>query len=258
MKTIPHSPLSSIPTMRKLAMGAWAHPKDPTVNVQLDIDITKTHEFLSNKPDIKLNALVIKIISSILNDYPDLNTTIIRKKLRQRQNNRIFIPTVFRYKKSIDLTGISIDEAHSKSLLTIQNELSTKVSDIRTFQNKQIKRAVKLFRYLPSRLTTPVIKIIDFLQYSLNISPASFGLPSDPFGSLTITFLDKFDIKYANIPLYPFSRSPITICIGAQYTQNNQRYLPMVCTFDHRYFDGYQGHRAVKRLKYYFNHPEVL
>ena len=103
MKTIPHSPLSSIPTMRKLAMGAWAHPKDPTVNVQLDIDITKTHEFLTNKPNIKLNALVIKIISSILNDYPDLNTTIIRKKLRQRQNNRIFIPTVFRYKKSIDL-----------------------------------------------------------------------------------------------------------------------------------------------------------
>ena len=258
MSTIPFKPLTTKSSMRKLALGAWGRPTDPSVNVQLDMDITETNIFLKNNPDIDLKHIIIKVFSQLIVDIPELNTVLIRNKLRQRSNNRIFIPTIFRHKRTLDLSGVSIDDAYSKSLNELSTELTKQVFDLRTLKNAPIRRTIKIFKKLPDRLCKPIIKLLDFIQYTLNISLQNFGLPSDPFGSLTITFLDKYNIRYADIPIYPFSRSPITICIGKQYTTNETDYLPMVATFDHRHFDGYEGHKAIKRLQYLLNHPSVL
>ena len=85
-----------------------------------------------------------------------------------------------------------------------------------------------------------------------------FGLPNDPFGSLTLTFLDKFDIKHAHIPIYSFSKSPLTIAIGASYKNNEKTLLPVTVTFDHRHFDGYEGHRAYKKLTQWLKQPSQI
>ena len=82
--------------MRKLAYGAWGKPKDPSTNVQLNIDITTLANSLP--PGIQLKH-VIRLFSMVLYEIPELNTVIIREKLKQRLNNRIFIPTIFRHQR---------------------------------------------------------------------------------------------------------------------------------------------------------------
>ena len=242
-KTIKHGS-----SMRKLALGAWKTPNNPTANVQLDLDITKLLEHLKTQPNIQLKHAIIKIFSNVLNEVPALNTIVIRKRFRQRLNNRIFIPTIFRDNHQLDLNGIYLDDAHALSLTELKKVWKNKISSLRSGNDRPTSRVVRLFKRMPDQLCRPVIKCVDFLQYTCNISLQSFGLPNDPFGSMTVTFLDKFNIRYANIPLYSFSRSAITIAVGKQYKEGGTNLLPITCTFDHRCFDGYEGHMAHKNI----------
>ncbi len=244
--------------MRKLALGAWGNPNDPTANVQLDLDITKLLQHLESTPEIKLKHAIIKILAKILHEVPELNTILIRNKFRKRLNNRLFIPTIFRDKNDIDLNGIFIDDAHRLSLKNLRKVWDKKISALRSGNDRPTKRVVRVFKALPDVLCKPLIKCIDFIQYTCNISLNRVGLPTDPFGSMTVTFLDKFNIRYANIPLYSFSRSAITVAVGKVYKDDEKRLLPLTCTFDHRCFDGFEGGLAVKKFNYYLQNPHEL
>ena len=133
-----------------------------------------------------------------------------------------------------------------------------KLSDIRSGMNKPVKNAIRIFNFLPQRLCKPVVKLIGFFQYFCNISMKRFGMPDDPFGSITITFLDKFNIRYGNIPIFSFSKSAIVLAVGTPYKEEGNLMLPITCTFDHRLFDGYDGNMAYKKMANYFKSPEKI
>ena len=244
--------------MRKLAIGAWSSPNDPSVNVQLDLDVTKLVAYLDTQPGITLKHALVKIFSTTIHNVPELNTVLIRSKFRQRLNNRIFIPTVFRHRSVLDLNGIAIDDAHAMSLTNLKSTWDKKISDLRSGADRPIHRVAAIFKRLPSWLCRPAIKLVEFIQYTCNVSLGAFGLPNDRFGSMTITFLDKYDIKYAAIPIYSFSRSPITLAIGKTIKEGDKKIVPVTCTFDHRCFDGFEGSLGIKELKKILNQPQLL
>ena len=256
MPTIPYKSKTNISSMRKLALGTWRMPKDPSVNVQLDINITKLSTQLGGDLNKYLKQKIIQSFSKILNEVPELNTIILRGKFRQRTNNRIFIPTVFRHQRNLDLNGVFIDNAFNMSLQEIKEDWNQKIKELRSGKNHEVKRVITLFKFLPSILCKPLIKIIGFIQYECNFSLSFLGFPKDPFGSMTITFLDKFDVKYADIPIFSFSRAAILIAVGAHYKVSDETFLPLTCTFDHRCFDGFEGNVAYKKLKRYINQYE--
>ena len=249
-KTIPVS------SMRKLAIGAWNTPNNPSVSVELMLNIT--HLLHGLPKNIQLKHALIKLFSNLLQQVPELNTVIIRRKLRQRLTNRIFIPTVFRHRGQLDLNGIFIDDAYQLSLSQIKAQMDDKVRQLRLGNNSQINRVVSFFKACPSILCKPIMGFLRFIHYSCNMSLSIIGLPDDPFGSLTLTLLDKFDVRHAHIPLYSFSKSPITIAIGAKYKDNDQIILPITVTFDHRHFDGYSGSKAYKHLKKWIKNPNLV
>ena len=74
---------------------------------------------------------------------------------------------------------------------------------------------------------------------------------------MTVTFLDKFNVRYANIPIYSFSRSSISAAIKI-YNNNGQKICPVTWTFDHRCFDGFEGGLGLKRIHYYLNNPDQI
>ena len=253
MGKIKYKSIKNISSMRKLALGAWGDPTDPSVNVELELDITRL-----NVDQKEFKPLFIKIISKVMNDHPELNRILIRKKFRQRLDNRIFIPTVIKSLKSYDLSGISIDDAFKKNNSELEHEWKQKIANLRTGKNKEINRARKIYHWMPSIFLKQITKLLSFCHYSLNIPISFLGLPDDPFGAVTITFLDKFNIKYAHVPIYAFSRSAITISVGRSYNDKDLRILPLTCTFDHRYFDGMEGGKAYKSLEKYCKNPELI
>ena len=251
-KTIPVS------SMRKLALGAWGKPSDPSTNVQVDLDVTELVNFIDKKNGISLKQALIKLFSNVLWDVPKLNTILIRHKFRQRLNNRIFIPTILRYNRQIDLNGIFIDDAHAMTFNQLRECWKQKILNLRSGTDPETSRVLFIFKWLPSLICKPVIKLLDFIQYTCNISLKWLGLPNDPFGTMTVTFLDSFNIKYANIPIYSFSRSSICAAVGKLYIENGKKMLPITWTFDHRCFDGFEGHAGLKRMNYYLKNPDQL
>jgi hypothetical protein len=251
-------PFKSIPasSMRKLAIGAWGAPNNPSASVELVFDVSRLNDHLPS--GIQLKHAMIKLLSTLLNQVPQLNTVIVRRKLRQRLNNRIFIPTVFRHQGMLDLSGIFIDNAHALTCEEIKQEMAEKVSALRMGQDATTNRVVSFFKACPSFLCKPIIRCMNFIHYSCNLSLSMIGFPNDPFGSLTLTFLDKFDIKHAHIPIYSFSKSPLTIAIGATYMNDTKTLLPVTVTFDHRHFDGYEGYRAYKKLTQWLKQPSQI
>ena len=258
MVSVPYKTLKNVSSMRKLAYGVWRKPTDPSVNVQMDIDITQLANLLENQLNSHLKYYFVKMCSKILYEIPELNTFLLRGKFRQRMNNRIFIPTIFRFKSQIDLNGIHLDDAHKFSINELKEVWGNNIKELRAGKSHSTNRAVKIFKWLPSILCRPIVKLIDFIQYSCNISLKFFGLPEDPFGSMTITFLDKFGIKYADIPIFSFSRSAITIAVGKYYKQDGKYFLPITSTFDHRCFDGFEGNKAYKRMRSLMSNPNEL
>ena len=141
MKTIPYQNIQ-VSSMRKLALGAWKKPDDPSVNVQMDLDISTLMNTISKD---QLKGALIKLFSIVLHEVPELNMVCIRGKLRQRLNNRIFIPTLIRDQRKIDLSGISIDNAYNLSLAAIKKEATNNISNLRS---GKIMKSNVLFDYL--------------------------------------------------------------------------------------------------------------
>ena len=253
MGKIKYTSIKNISSMRKLALGAWANPTDPSVNVEFELEVTELN--VSQK---EFKPLFIKIISKVMNDHPELNRILIRRKFRQRLDNRIFIPTVIRNKHNFDLSGIYIDNAYSKKKDALENEWNQKISELRTGKNKKINRARKIYQLMPSIGLRLITKLISFLHYTLNIPISLIGLPDDPFGAITVTFLDKFNIKHAHVPIYAFSRSSVTLSVGKSFKISGKDFLPLTCTFDHRYFDGMEGAKAYKTLEMYCKNPSLI
>lgn len=245
-------------SMRKLAIGAWGSPTDPSVHVQLDINVDALVSKLGNAFNQTYKYYVIKALSKTMATHPSLKTTVIGQRFRQRSANRLFIPTVFRHHGRVDLNGISIDDADTMSINELAKCWREKLSNLRTRRDRPTWRVIRVFRRLPTWLATPVMWGIGVIQYGLNVNVARWGLPNDAFGSMTVTFLDAFDVRYANIPLYPYARSSLTLAIGKPYQHNDTHWLPITVTFDHRCLDGYEAARAYKYLKRCLQHPDTL
>ncbi len=258
MLTILHKKMRNIPSMRQFAIGAWRKPTDPSVHVQLDVDITALMAFLESYPGVTLHHVMVKLLSIVLKENPALNTIIVRGSFRQRLTNRLFIPVAYRRRKHMDLSGIFMDNAYAYDLMALKTEWDAKIRALRYTQTEPVHRAIRLFEMLPTMVVPGIIRLLDFIQYTCNISLKPLGLPCDPFGSGTITFLNTFGIRYADVPLYPFSRSAFNVAVGTPYTHDNHTQLPLTVTFDHRVMDGYESNRAYKSLKKYLENPHLL
>lgn len=248
---IPSKKIPSLSSMRRLAIGAWRAPNDPSVQVQLNIDMTPLYDHAGDAFKKNLKLFLVKLMATILNDIPELNTMIIGRTCRQRTNNRIFIPTIFRHSGMVDLNGFFIDDAHTMTISQLRTLWSEKLAQLRNGQDAPIMRVIRLLNCMPRWMDAPFVWLANQLQFNLNIPMNWLGLPQDRFGSLTITFLDKFNIKYADVPLFPMARSPMLLAVGTPYRDQHRTHVPITCTFDHRCFDGQllsRAHRRIQRL----------
>ncbi|MGA0242727.1 MAG: hypothetical protein ACO3K7_07025, partial [Candidatus Marinamargulisbacteria bacterium] len=161
MWTIPYRNLTTVSSMRKLALAAWGAPTDPSVNVQLDLDITHLLMHLGGDRR-QLKYAMVKLMSMMIHTVPELNMVIVRGKLRQRANNRIFVPTVFRHNRQWDLNGIFIDDAFNMSVTAIKSIWQTKVSRLRRGEDIPIERVARLFKRCPYWAGKSMVWVVDF------------------------------------------------------------------------------------------------
>lgn len=256
---------------RRISLAAWKAPNDPTVYGSLSVDFSKARNFLERlgqnaDPKITVTHFVAKAVALTLKRFPDLNGIVRWGSIYLRKTVDLFLQVAVADtdKEGADLSGVKIERCDEKTLREIALELREKSQRIRKREDPQFQSSLRLFQKLPPWFLKIALRLAGFLIYDLEWCSKRWGVPEDPFGSAMVTSVGSLDLPAAFVPLFPLSRAPFIVCVGAvsdrPWVVDGQivvrPILDLGITFDHRFMDGATASRMVKYFKDLVENPE--
>ena len=146
----------------------------------------------------------------------------------------------------------------------IAEALGRRAERIRTKKDDPTQKSASMLSRLPPLAMRIAMRAAERLTYDIGLNLSSVGVPYDAFGSAMITNVAGFGLTVGQAPLFPPSRTPVVLTVGAV------REAPMAvdgkvvvrpvltigAAFDHRVLDGYQAGRMAKRFREVLSDPE--
>ena len=268
-KNIDHGKKQVLTTYRKIAIASWRHPRDPNTYTDLDLPVDAALAFLeaaSGDQPITLTHFVSKIIAHCLGKYPELNHVLRMGNLYERKQVDVFISTLLKSKKGIDLSGFILRDVDRKSLREVAQLSRSGVEALRQNTDPAHLQVQKMVNPMPSLLMRPLLWLQDLLQFQFNLAFPGLGMAKDQFGSVMITNVGSLGIGNAYIPLSPYTRCPLFISIGkprmiagvvdGKVVPVNSVVISF--TMDHRYADGAHVAYLIRRFKKLFTDPAAF
>jgi pyruvate dehydrogenase E2 component (dihydrolipoamide acetyltransferase) len=207
-----------------------------------------------------------KAMGILLSEMPDANAILRFNRIYLRQSVDVFFQVAMQdpLTGQIDLSGLTIRHADRKGMEAIVDEFQSEADKVRKGKDQEKERTRSTFKSLPGFLVGPILDLISFLIYTLNLNLSFLGLPKDPFGSAMVTNVGSLGLDEAYVPLVPYSRVPLLIAVGALKrtvkVREGDRLEPVTvmklfATFDHRLLDGAHAAKMASTLKTVFADP---
>jgi pyruvate/2-oxoglutarate dehydrogenase complex dihydrolipoamide acyltransferase (E2) component len=253
---------------RRMALINWGHPSDPQVYGRMEVDMTMAMNFArkeSARTGIRITEthLLLRALALCLKEYPDANVIIRWNRVYSRKRVNIFCQVAVPGERP-ELSGVLVRDADAKDPAAIAREVQEKAAAIRKGTDRELVRTLRLLDRIPGFFYGPMLRLINFFQYTLNFDLSRFGIPKDPFGGAAVTSLGSLGVSEAYAPLPPITRMPIVVSVGKiekkPVVRNGQIVIRPMCvlctTFDHRMMDGYRAAKLAKYVKRYLADPE--
>jgi pyruvate dehydrogenase E2 component (dihydrolipoamide acetyltransferase) len=260
-------PLEPLRGWRRVAAQAWRAPEDPSVYAMIDVPMRAALAYLErvraeSGVRVTVTHLVARGVALALARYPQLNGIVARGRIMLRDSVDIFLQVAT--EGGADLSGIKIARANEKSALEIARETEERVRLLRERRDRQVERTKSLFDRLPVRLIGPLLRVLGYLTYDLDLDLSRFGVVKDAFGSAMVTNVGMFGLATAFAPLLPFSRTPLIVLVGEVQERPVAEagrvvvrpMLTLGVTFDHRFMDGWQGGAMAQLFRAFLEGPE--
>ncbi len=262
-------------SFRRIAAAAWPGPQDPTIHGRMEVRAERLLAWLTDRSSgsgerLTITHAVARAVARVLARHPDLNGIVRLSSVYQRESVDLFlqvaIPSEDGKLGSADLSGLLIREADRLDVPGIARAIKEKASRIRRGEDAEFQKTKGIMRLIPGFLLRPLLLLIDFLQYELNLSLTFLGLPRDPFGSVLITSVGMMGISVGYAPIFPLAHTPILVLIGAVEDRPvvdggavvPGKILTLTGSFDHRFIDGFHASRFAGELKGALESPETL
>lgn len=256
-------------TWRKMSVAAWAPPDDPTIYGMLDVDVTRLLEVLEERSrtsgtKVTLTHAAARAMALAIREHPFVNVIVRWRRIYERQSVDIFLQVaVVEPGGSPDLSGCKVTDADQKTVVEIAQEVAGRAKAIRKNEDPEFRKTKANIAGIPSIFMRPALLLMGFLQYTLNLDLTSFGLPRDPFGSAMVTSVGMFGIRVGFAPIFPPSRCPSLLLVGAIEDRPVVRdgeivirkMVTLTGTFDHRVIDGFHGGELAKTIKEVLENP---
>ncbi|MBA2662112.1 MAG: 2-oxo acid dehydrogenase subunit E2 [Bradymonadaceae bacterium] len=255
---------------RKISVGIWGKPADPTVYGYECLDADDLLDYLDEVSEasgekVTLTTFLVKILADTFAAYPDLNSIVIGNRVLRRENVDIFVQVAIANEGDgqADLSGVKLRDVDKMDFVAIAKKLRSRATQVRTGQDAEMEQTKSMVDKVPPMLMPWMLKIVDFLTYAVPFELDAIGVRSDPFGSAMVTNVGQFDIRQGFAPLVPASRCPL-VCMPCAvrdyaFVYDKQvvvrRGLNCSFTLDHRIFDGYQIGQIVREFRNRVNHP---
>lgn len=258
-KNVPGHFVERMSSWRKLAGGTWGSANDPTIYGTLDLDV---HEALAYVDELRVESgehvtithLVSAAISRTLARHPECNGYVRLGRVFERETVDTFVlvavpPSEKGHEQQADLSGVKIRNADTLSIPEIARITRSGAQKVRAGRDPAFGTIKRLFKYLPPPAIKLGLKLVEFLQYDLNLDLSRFAVPRDSFGCALVTSVGMFGIQHAFPPLIPMTRLTCLVAVGEVVERPVAEggrvvirpMLPITATFDHRVVDGYQA-----------------
>ena len=238
---------------RRMALGTWSGPDDPTIHGTLRIRAEPMEAYLAALREatgqrVTLTAAFAKASGLVLAEVPDANALIRWGRIYLRDRVDVFVhvamtdPETGRH----DLTGLTLRDVDTRPLVNLAADLDAAVERARADSDPSMRATRKTMRDTPLLLVRAALKGLSFVSYTLNLDPTRLGAPRDPFGGVGITNVGALGLDTAYVPLVPYAKVPLFIAMGAVETVPvvegdtvvPGRMLSVHATADHRVVDG--------------------
>ncbi|MFB6372215.1 MAG: 2-oxo acid dehydrogenase subunit E2 [Bradymonadaceae bacterium] len=262
--------LDDYSTWRKIAMGLWSDPDDPTIYGKERVDISNLIPYLDEVSEVSgtkvtMTAFTAKLMADVLGEHEDLNCMAIGNHIVQREHVDIFCQVALPDETAgkADLSGVKFRDADQMGLVEIAEGLRSKASAVRSGEDIEMESQKSGLEWVPNGVLSKLLDILDVLTYRVPIDLDDLGIRSDPFGSCMVTSVGQFDIFQGFAPLLPGSHCPLVALPGkvheAPFVEDGEvvarEAVEMSCTFDHRVYDGYHIGYIVRDMRKRLMYP---
>jgi pyruvate dehydrogenase E2 component (dihydrolipoamide acetyltransferase) len=265
--TVSFRPAKDLPSWRTIALNAWDRPRDPSVYGVMEFDATRALAYVErvrteSDEKVTLTHLVGKAVAQAIAERPEVNAIIRRGKLYLRDTIDIFFQIAF--EEGENLAGAKLSRVDQLSVPEIARELRGRAQRIRRDKDHPTQQSANVLSRLPPSLVRVALRAGEILTYDYDFDLSRLGVPYDAFGSCMVTSVASFGLTVGQAPLFPPSRVPIVLTIGAVTPAplavdgrvEVRPQLTIGATFDHRVADGYQAGRMARRFRDILEDPE--
>lgn len=270
MSNIKLKKLKKVSPFRKVAIGTWNTAYDPTVYGSLNVRMEEAERYIKafrEKTEKKLTIthIVTAALAKALAAVPEANGILRYNRIYLRQSVDISMLVLADdpVTGEIDLSTATIRNADKITLLEQIEQASSQVKNIRSGQDKAMKKSKDTVRIIPFWFMNAFMKMLSFFMYTLNLDMRWAGMPKDPFGGAVVTSIGSLGLDTAYVPLVPYSRVPIFLAPGAVRDEpvvedgvvKPGRVMGLHATFDHRFIDGAHASKLARIFKEVLENP---
>jgi len=252
---------------RTLAMAFWDKPKDGTIYGSSDMNVFKTRIFqeaVKKKFGVRpsIGQLMGRAIAEGLKKAPAGNAKIIWGQAYVKDTVDVYYQVDVEDGK--DLSGVVVSDVGNKSIVDVALELRARAESLRKGKDEQYEKTQKgLLPKMPSWLLKFALHLLTFMEYNLGVTAKWVGARPEPFGTVMVTNVSKFEVDQAYAPLVPVSRVPLIVLVGQVVdkpwaVRRELCVRPVVngaATIDHRVMDGNKIGRLIRVIKEYLQNP---
>ena len=233
------------------------------VDVEMDAALAYCERLRSETGvHVTVTHLTVHGVALALKQFPQMNGIVARSRIMLRDSVDIFMQVAT--SGGAELSGVKIANAADKTPLEIAREAEERVARIRARRDQQVERTKSVLDRVPPRLLGPMMRLVSYLTYDLDLDLSRFGIVKDEFGTAMVSNVGTFGIRAALGPIVPFSRTPMVVLMGkvedrvvAEHGRPVVRPMMTLCvTLDHRFMDGYHGGEMARICCEFLRNPE--
>ena len=257
-------------TRRKIQMGSWGAPQDPSCYGVMEFDCEIVDEFIAsyNKkhPDEKITYthFFMKALGQSVAKSPDANGTIAFGQFVPF--NGVHINTLV----DIDgknLAGVTVSNCDKISFSEMRKKTNSAVKKIKSKKDANFKEQMKIAKMLPSFMMACLLQFSSFLSYYLGIDVAAVKIKKYQFGNVVLTNASSMEVYNTFAPLVNFCNAIVVavICkprdkvvVGEDRQMQVKKIIQLNMTFDHRYADAMSIHPTIKELYRLVANPQDM
>jgi pyruvate/2-oxoglutarate dehydrogenase complex dihydrolipoamide acyltransferase (E2) component len=243
---------------RKLALGTWRSPRDPSAYAALDVRMERALAFLESYRArtgrrLTVTHLVAKAAADALRRYPETNVLLRWSRPSLRKDVGVCVLVVQPGESGrADLTTATVHRADTLPLGDFVDAMESRIGDVRARRDVVIEQGKRRSYRIPGPLMGLALRLLSFVWYTLNVDLRWVGMPRDPFGSVAVTSLGSLGLERGFVAMVPYTRTPLLLAPGAvrkvPVVQGDTlvpgKVLTLTCTWDARVI----GVEAISRV----------